>query len=232
MILDPVVTGTVAVIGLALLAGLQLSHVRKVKRQRGALFDRVAHLFEDAEVHQDGIGYPVLTGRYRGCPIKLEPLVDSATFRKLPVLWLVVTHHRPLPVAAPLDVLLRPTGAEFFSPNADFEHDLLPGEDWPEHVRVATPDPSKAPPLSALGPIGSFISDTSTKEVYVARGGVRLVHQLAEGDQAHYRVTRRVELDTSGFGPERLAPVLEALVGIGDELVAARERTGTRGEAG
>lgn len=208
---------------LAIIACLQLSHVRKVKRHRGALFEHVVHLFKDAEVCQDGISYPVLTGRYQGHPIKLEPLVDSAAFRKLPVLWLVVTQPRSLSVSAPLDILLRPNGSEFFSPNTDFEYDVLPDENWPEHIRVASPNPSKAPSLSAFDPFKSFISDPLTKEVYVSRRGVRLVHQLAESDQTHYRVTRRVELDTRGFAPERLAPVLAALVGIGDELASTRE---------
>ena len=104
--------------GLGLLAFLQARHVRKVKRERGGLFDEVEHLFSGAEVRQDGINCPTLTGRYRGYRIKLEPLVDSLTFRKLPVLWLVSTHHRPLDIAAPLDILLRPAGTEFFSPTA------------------------------------------------------------------------------------------------------------------
>ncbi len=202
--------------GFGLLAFLQARHVRRVKHERGGLFDGVEHLFSGVEVRQDGINYPTLKGGYRGYPIKLEPLVDSLTFRKLPVLWLISTHHRPLNVAAPLDILMRPAGPEFFSPNSDFPHDLSLDADWPEHVRAASPDPALAPPVSALKPFLPFLADPDTKDVLVTGRGVRLVSRLAESDQALYRVTRRADLGRVGLTEERLAPVLDALVGIGD----------------
>ena len=202
--------------GLGLLAFLQARHVRKVKRERGGLFDKVEHLFSDVKVRQDGINYPTLTGGYRGYQIKLEPMVDSLTFRKLPVLWLISTHHRPLNVAAPLDILLRPTGTEFFSPNSDYQHDLPLDVDWPEHVRVASPSPAEGPAVSAFKPFLPFIADPDTKDVLVTGRGVRLVSRLAESEQALYRVTRRADLGRVGLTEERLAPVLDALVGIGD----------------
>ena len=206
------------VLGAGLLIVLQVSHVRKVKRERGALFDDVAHLVEDAEVHQDGIDYPTLTGMYRGYPIKLKATVDTLAFRKLPVLWLVVTHRRPLDVAAPLDILLNPTGAEFFSPNAEYQHDVLPDPAWPEHVRAASPDPAKAPPVSALRRSTWFLEDPSTKEVLLTGRGIRVVRRLAEGDQALYRVTRRADLSHIELTPELLLPVLTALEEMGDAL--------------
>ncbi|MDQ4127886.1 MAG: hypothetical protein M3151_08090 [Actinomycetota bacterium] len=202
--------------GLGLLTFLQARHVRKVKRERGGLFDEVEHLFFGAEVHQDGINYPKLTGEYRGYPIKLEPVVDSLTFRKLPVLWLVSTHHRPLNVAAPLDILLRPAGTEFFSPNSDYQHDLPLDADWPEHVRAASPSPAGERSVSAFKPFLPFIANPDTKDVLVTNRGVRLVSRLAESDQALYRVTRRMDLGRVELTEERLVPLLDALVGIGD----------------
>ncbi len=210
--------------GLGLLVFIQARHVRKVKRERSGLFADVQHLFSDAKVRQDGINYPTLTGGYRGYPIKLEPMVDSLTFRKLPVLWLISTHHRPLNVAAPLDVLLRPAGTEFFSPNSDFRHDLPLDADWPEHVRVASPSPAEeGPPVSSLKPFLPFISDPDTKDVLVTERGVRLVSRLAESDQALYRVTRRADLGRVGLTEKRLAPLLDALVGIGDAFTGSKD---------
>lgn len=208
--------------GLGLLAFLQARHVRKVKRERGGLFDEVEHLFSGAEVRQDGINYPTLTGGYRGYPIKLEPVVDSLTFRKLPVLWLVSTHHRPLNVAAPLDILLRPAGTEFFSPNSDYQHDLPLDADWPEHVRAASPSPAGERSVSAFKPFLPFIADPDTKDVLVTGRGVRLVSRLAESDQALYRVTRRTDLGRVELTEERLAPLLDALVGIGDVFAGSK----------
>lgn len=207
-------------LGAGLLVFLQATHVRKVKRERGALFGGVAHLFDDAKVRQDGINYPTLTGGYRGYPIKVEAMVDSLAFRKLPMLWLVVTHYRPLDVAAPLDILLNPTGTEFFSPNGDYPHDVVPDPAWPEHVRVASPDPDKAPPVSSLRESAWFVADPFTKEVLITGRGLRVVRRLAESDQGLYRVTRRADLGRVELSPEKLGPVLTALSEMGDALTA------------
>ncbi len=215
--------GSLVVLALAVLICMQLAHVRKVKFQRGALFDQTKHLFDDVKLIQDGINYPILKGRYRGYPIKLEPIVDAIAFRKLPVLWLLVTYHRPLPVTSPLDILLRPMGSEFFSPNSNFAHDIVPGVDWPEHIRISSPTPSKAPALSTLQPFVSFIADPLTKEVLITSKGVRVVHQIAEGSQAHYRVTRRAELDTTAFTSARLIPLLTVLLEMSDALAVQQD---------
>jgi hypothetical protein len=210
--------GLLIVLALVSLAYTQLEHLRKVKSQRGALFDQVQHLLDDVSLAQDSINYPTLRGSYLGYPIKLEPIVDTTVFRKLPVLWLLVTYYRPLPIASPVDILLRPTGSEFFSPNATYVHSMAPGSEWPEHIRVSSPAPAKAPPLSVFRPFVPFISDPLTKEVLVTSKGIRVVHQIAEGDQTHYRVTRGVELDTTAFTAARLRSLLLTLREISDAL--------------
>lgn len=217
------VTAALAVAGVV--AVLELRHVRRVRASRRRLFDEVEHLFGEVRVDQDGLGFPVLTGTHAGHPIRLQPVVDAVAFRKLPVLWLSLTHRRPLEVGAPLDVLLRPVGTEFFSPNADFDHELTPGHGYPSHVRIATPDPQQAPPLSTFEPHLQSLSDEQTKELYVTAGGVRLVHRLAEGGQAHYRTTRRADFGPVAITPAQLLPVLQALTGIGDALTVEDART-------
>lgn len=210
---------TLAILALALLAYLQLTHTRRIKRERGALFNQVKHLFTGVRLSQDGINYPTLKGKYQGYRVKLEPIVDTTVFRKLPVLWLFITNYRFLAVAAPLDALIRPYGTEFFSPNSSFEHDIVPDEGWPEYVRIASPDPSTAPSISVFKPLMDIIPDPSTKEVLITSKGLRLVHQLGEGSQGHYRVTRRVELEQVKLTPQRLQPILDGLIEIGDTLV-------------
>lgn len=216
--MEGIFIGSLVVLALVSLAYMQLAHVRGVKYQRGALFDQTKHLFDNVKLTQDGINYPTLNGSYQGYPIKLEPIVDTTVFRKLPVLWLLVTYYRPLPVSSPLDILLRPVGSEFFSPNSNFEHDIVPSADWPEHIRVGSPTPSKAPPLSVFQPFVPFISDPLTKEVLVTSKGIRVVHQMAEGSQTHYRVTRGVELDTATFTPARLRSLLGVLLAMSNAL--------------
>ncbi len=213
------------VLAAAVFGVVELRHVRSVRRGRRQLFDRVEHLFDEVRVDQDGLGFPVLTGSYRGHPVRLEPVVDALAFRKLPVLWLLLTHHRPLAVDAPLDMLLRPVGTEFFSPNAGFDHEQRPEPGFPSHVRIASPDLQHAPPLSVFEPYLPLLRDSRTKELYVTARGVRLVHQLAEGRQPHYRSTRRADFGPPVMvTPAQLRPVLETLTDIGDVLAGEDAR--------
>lgn len=209
---------TLVILALALLFYLQLTHTRKIKRERGALFNQVKHLFTDVRLAQDGINYPTLKGKYLGYPVKLEPIVDTTVFRKLPVLWLFITNYRLLDVATPLDALIRPYGTEFFSPNSGFEHDIVPDEGWPEYVRIASPDPSTAPSISVFKPLMEIIADPTTKEVLITPRGIRLVHQLGEGGQGYYRVTRGVEMEQATLTPQRLQPILDGLHETGATL--------------
>lgn len=218
--MEGILVGSIVVLALAGLTYIQRTHLRGVKSQRGSLFDQTKHLFDDVRLTQDSINYPTLHGFYLGYPIKLEPIVDTTVFRKLPVLWLLITYYRPLPVASPVDILLRPTGSEFFSPNSTYAHEVVPGVEWPEHIRISSPTPSKAPPLSLFRPFVPFISDPLTKEVLVTSRGIRVVYQLAEGSQAHYRVTRGVELDTAAFTPARLRSLLAVLLEMSNTLAA------------
>jgi hypothetical protein len=54
--------------------------------------------------------------------------------------------------------------------------------------------------------------------------GIRIVSRLAESDQALYRVTRRADLGRVRLAEERLVPILDALVGIGDVLAKDGKR--------
>jgi len=79
----------------------------------------------------------------------------------------------------------------------------------------------EGPPVSDFKPFLPLIEDPETKDVLVTGRGVRLVSRLAESDQALYSVTRRADLGRVGLTEERLAPILDALVGIGDAFVGS-----------
>lgn len=216
---------SVVVLVIVALCRLQVVHIRRVREDRGSLFDAVAGLFDNVRVHQDGLNFPVLTGAYRGHPIRLEPVVDTVAFRKLPVLWLVLQQQRELSVGAPVDILLRPMGTEFFSPNNDFGQERRAVQGFPADARIASPDWRNAPPLTMFAPHQRFLSDPRAKELYVTEHGVRLVWRLAEGSQTHYRTTRRADLGSVRVLPAELLPVLNTLRGVGDTLSRQVERS-------
>jgi hypothetical protein len=195
---------------------------RRARAERHWLFDAVGDLLGNAAA-RPGHDYPVLTGDYRGHPVRLEPLVDGLAMRTLPSLWLLATQYRRLPVDAPLDVLARPTGTEFYSPNATYAHELAAPEGYPTSVRIATPDPRTAP-VSILPTLRSLAEDRRTKEILVSAGGVRVVHKLAEAAQGPYRSTRRARFGEVRIAPAGLAELLDALTEIGDRLACPAGR--------
>ncbi|WP_219417006.1 hypothetical protein [Pseudonocardia nigra] len=212
-----------ALAAVAALCHLQVSHLRRVRRERRALFADVQDVLDDAVVHQDGLGYPALSGTYRGHPVRLRVVVDTLTLRKLPALWLLITQVRRLDVEEPIDVLLRPSGAEFFSPNAEFAHELPPPDWLPRPARIASPRSTSA--LPAVEHLAPLLRDPRTKEVLVSGDGVRVVRQLAEGAQGPYRTARRPD-----FGPVRLLPdglchLLDTISDAGDVLAGGEVRS-------
>lgn len=203
----------------------QLRHIRRVRQERSRIFDPVINVVDDAVVRPDGLAFPVLTGSWHGHPIRLEPIVDALTLRKLPVLWLVVELRRNLDVAAPLDILLRPTGTEFFSPNGRYSRECSSAEWMPAHARVVSPAPRDAPSLSILEPFGSFLADDRTKELCMTEHGLRAVWRLGEGQQAQYRTTRRADFGSVRVRREELDTVLRTLGEIGDVLAPQPARS-------
>jgi hypothetical protein len=214
----------VALAGLAavaVLARLQLTHVRRERRERDRLFDDVVHLLDASRVHREGLAFPVLTGTYHSHPVTLEPVVDTLALRKLPALWLFVTQHRELDVGAPLDILTRPSGTEYFSPNAGFAHELAPPDGFPSHVRIASPDPV-APAPRALEHLGPLACAPRTKEILLTAGGVRVVRRLAEGAQAPYRTARNADFGPLRIRSDGMRELLDAVTEIGDLLAVGR----------
>lgn len=209
-----------AVVVLVAAAGA-LAYRRKrsrVRGERGALFRDVRAMFDGVEETQDDIDFPVLTGERAGRHWRLEPVVDSLTYRKLPSLWLCVTCYADLGTEAPVSVLLRPTGNEFFSPNRGYAHELPLPDGCQAHARAATPVASA--PAPPLGPVAALLGEEATKEVLLSARGVRVVRQVGEARQGAYRVGRRIDLGAPVVDADDLARVCDAIAAT----VAERSR--------
>ena len=205
-----------ALVAVAVLAVAHRRSATAAARERAAVLDDVVDLLDDVRAAGHRGTHPTLSGTVDGRPVTLRPIVDSLTMRKLPVLWLEVVVRRDLPVAAPLNLLARPTGTEFFSPDGRYDHEIAPPDGGPRPARVSTTDPGRAPDAAVLEPAGDLLRDPRLKEVGLGRGGVRAVWLVAEADQGAYRLGRRAV-----FGPARVAApdlrrLLAALTAIGD----------------
>jgi hypothetical protein len=221
---DQIIALAALVVIAAAVCRLELRRARAARATRDGLFDAALEVLDDPSLSTIPHRYPVLTGLHRGHPARVEAVVDTLTPRKLPILWLFVTVHRPFDLGSPVDALARPIGTEYFSPNASFCHHLPTPTDFPVHARIATARPTELTP-AALGTIGELMRDAHVKEVQAGPTGARITYQLAEAAQGPYRTGRRADFGTPRLEPPTLARLLAGLDALAEALTA--EPTGS-----
>lgn len=210
------IVAALGIVAVALMVWLQVRDVRRIKRMRRDAVVCAQGALTDVQVEQQGIAYPTLRGRCGDHAAKVELIVDTVTIRQLPRLWLAVTVQCRTGVGVPVDIVLRPLPTDIVSPGTRFPYEHRVPPDWPAHMRIATPTPSPLPELGELTALGSVVSEPETKSVLVTPRGVRIVTELARGDVAPYRVTRRPEFRFE-LAESRLRHVLhDALAVAGD----------------
>jgi hypothetical protein len=222
-----VIVAGMGVVAIALMIWMQMRDTRRVKQRRRDAVVHVQEVLTDAEVTQDSIGYPTVRGRYGGHEAKVELIVDTLTIRRLPRLWLAVTLKRPTRITTPVDIVLAPMSTDIVSPGARFPYEHPRPRAWPEHLRVATPQPGPLPGLEDVDALRALLEEPETKSVVIAPRGVRIVTELARGDVGAYRVTRRPDFQVE-LEAWRLRRVLDDALAVAEGL----DRTGDVVEAG
>ena len=203
---------------ITLLVAMHRRNRAAVQRRRSALFEPAYDLFESYRVTQDGIGYPLLDGRYRGNEFHLDAVVDTLTFRRIPVLWLRVSLLAPLPGTAMLDILVRSQNTEFYSPGNSLPHVLPPRPGWPADAVVRTDDPDHAPNLTIIGRHMFIFERPPTKELLVTAKGVRIVHMLDQARRAEYLVLRQAEFEQGAVDKEVLRDLMDWTIALHQDL--------------
>jgi hypothetical protein len=85
---------------------------------------------------------------------------------------------------------------------------------WPQHALLRTDISGGVLPLDALGAAMAMFEDPRTKELLVTPRGVRIVHQAAQGERAHYMVLRQAVFDEARLAPALAARLLEQAAGV------------------
>ena len=211
-----------AVIAAALIAltWLYRRDRERFRRLRGGFFAACLDLFEQYRVIQDDVDFPVLTGRYRGHEVRLEPIVDHMTMRKLPSLWLQVSLIAPIPYQGIFDLLVRPRGTEFYSPSIDLAHEIRLPPGWPRDAALRSDDPARMPPLAVMAQHRYLFEDQRLKEMLVTPKGVRVVYQVQQAERAKYAVLRQIEFADNTLPPALARRLLEATLAIRASLIA------------
>jgi hypothetical protein len=188
------------------------------KRQRGRFFAECLNLFQSYRVEQDGRAYPHLRGKYRDRTVTVEAIIDHLAWRKLPVLWVQVTVLQPTRYRGVLDLLARPTGAEYFSHAYNLDHHLDVPADWPQEALLCCDDPDAVVPLETLSPYLAQLGDPKFKELVVTPKGVRLVWRVDQASRAHYASFREIKFETASIGAELARHVLDTALAIADTV--------------
>ncbi|QAY96331.1 hypothetical protein CWB41_11815 [Methylovirgula ligni] len=186
----------------------------RLRKSRAAFFDACLGLFEKPSVHENGAHFPVLSGGYEGFDIKIEPIIDDMSVRKLPSLWLKLWLSAPVPYSGALAVLMRPRGTEFYSPAFDLVSDVEAPAGWPKDVLIRCSDPEDAPPLSLLDRFHELLHDPKCKELLIGPGGVRLIYQAAQAERAEYSVLRHAKFGASTLDADGARQLVDELCAI------------------
>jgi hypothetical protein len=204
-------------LALVALTWLYRRDAQRQRLQRAALFSRCLDLFQTYRVTQQGADFPQLAGTYRGFPIRLEPILDTVAWRKIPSLWLKVTVLAPNPQTGVLDFLVRPQGVEFYSLSDELPHRVRVPEGWPQHAILCTDDIARMPRLELIAQHMALFEDPKMKELLITPKGTRLVRQLWQAQRTEYLVLRQARF--SGVHIE--AALVECLMNAAIEISAS-----------
>jgi len=207
-----------ALLAVAALTWLYRRDVRGDRTVRESMFEQCSALFDPVRITRRHGDYPILTGRYRGHDVKLEPVFDTMAWRKLPSLWLKVTLLARNLGSGVLDVLMRPLGTEFYSPSADLPERIPLLRGWPREAMLCTRDRSTVPDLDRLTPHLHLFDGPKMKELVITPEGTRIVYQLDQAERPYYMVMRQVKFARQAVSPALARTLLDSVIAIHQSL--------------
>jgi hypothetical protein len=194
---------------------------RQMRRSR--LFESSYDLFQSYRVEQAGQDFPSLKCRYRDHDFVVDVVVDTMTFRKIPVLWLRVSLLYPLPGMATTDLLQRAQNNEFYAPANDLPHTLPQPAHWPDGLYIKTEDPARAPSQAFLDQHIRLFARPAMKELLLTAKGVRIVWMLDQAKRADYMVLRIADFSEVILEPNQLAEIMDQCLNIAADAATSRD---------
>lgn len=208
----------IAVLGLWLLVRL-IGESRARTQSRARYLDAVKPLFDGGELRLQPTGFPRMTGRHRGLAFDLQVIPDTLTFRKLPALWVMVTLPERLPIRATLDLMARSSGNEPFTHFHSLPQTLPTPASLPEEVSIRSDDATRIPSADLIDRHAGLFADKRIKELVLSPKGLRIVFLAEEADRGRYLIFREAEMGASPLDPARLAPLLDRLSAIHEDVL-------------
>jgi len=203
-----------------LLTVMQRRTRRTLKQRRASLFTASHGILDNYRITQAGIDYPEMQATYRGHAFHVDEVVDTLTFRKLPVLWLRVSLLAPLPGMATFDILVRSQNVEFYSPSAELPHRLESRPGWPADAMVRTDNQGRLPELAVLDRHIAMFQAPEVKELLITPKGVRIVRLLDQAKRAEYLVMRQAEFENAQVPAALLRDLMDRTIALHRDLLS------------
>ena len=180
---------------------------------RHAILDPSLNVLEAPKVEIDACGFPKMEGKFRGRSFRVALIPDTLTFRRLPQLWLDVTMRRNLPIDGSVAILIRPTGADYFSMTDRLTYRIEPPANFPEMCLIKGDGPGARHIFERVAPyVAGLLRDPYVKEVVITPRGIRIMRQLAEGKRGDHLILRQIVFENARLNPDDLGELLaEAL---------------------
>lgn len=196
---------------------VRAQHGRRLSR--AGYFDALHPLFDGVRTQIQPSGFPRMTGRRGPHGFDLQAVTDTLTFRKLPALWVMVSLPEPLPLAATLDIMARPSGQEPFTHFSTLPQMLPVPAGTPEGIALRSDNAAALPPEGLVARHAAIFADPKVKELLISPKGLRLVILAEEADRGRYLIFRDAEMGAMPVSPARIAPLLESLLALRDDLL-------------
>lgn len=188
-------------------------------RWRAGLLRSCENLLSQTSHEVDPAGWPLLHGRFEGHPATLRVLMDDVAYRKLPVLWLMVTVRAALPSATACSAMARPQGTEYWSRHEFFDVRSSTPSGWPTDVRVRG-DNHHSLPAAAVTSGREFFCGEGAKELALSARGVRLTAMAMEARRPEYLVIRSPKFESHEVRADQAARMMRWAVRLAGDLVA------------
>lgn len=218
--MSPLIPLGLALAALGLWLALRLIRETRARRlARASYFDAVKSLFDGGETRIQPTGFPRMTGRRDSLAFDLQAVPDTLTFRKLPALWVLVTLPEPLPIAATLDLMARPSGNEPFTRFASLPQSLPTPPVLPKEVAIRSDDALGIPAQDIVVRHTDLFQDPRVKELVLSPKGLRIVILAEEADRGRFLIFREAEMGMTPLSPSRLKPLLDRLAALREDVL-------------
>lgn len=189
------------------------NHATYKIQARSHLFDECALLLQQPQQSVDKANLPLLQGRYADYKVSLSIVEDTLGWRKIPPLWLLIKVEANKLSNGTLDLIVRPSNNEFYSPSWQWDGNLAIPPNWPQHAIIKYQN--QVVDLALLEPyIPRLFIDSRMKELLVTPSMVRLTYMIKQAERGEYLIMRNAVYESTPISQDMIETLLEQAVAI------------------